>query len=132
MVSIPPTLGTIPLLVALSVAAGHILAPLAREARLITVAWLALRGTQPDQRADIIEALTGRESSANGKSAKLAPDAAGKHQKGLVAAATPGWSGQPEGHFLLADAIHGRSYPTMPGSSRARIRGLLSHIARRA
>jgi hypothetical protein len=34
-------------------------APLAREARLITVVWLALRGTRPDERADIIRALTG-------------------------------------------------------------------------
>jgi hypothetical protein len=33
------------------------LAPLAREVRLIAVAWLALRGTQPRDRPEILWAL---------------------------------------------------------------------------
>jgi hypothetical protein len=66
MTFIPPALATIPVLVALAVAAGRIVAPLAREARLITVVWLALRGTRPDQRAEIIRALRGRQGPVNG------------------------------------------------------------------
>jgi len=56
------TLSAIPVFVALVVAAGRIVASLAREARLITVVWLALRGTRPDERTEIIRALTGGRS----------------------------------------------------------------------
>jgi hypothetical protein len=59
MTLIPPTLALIPALVTLAVAFGRIVAPLAREARLATTVWLALRGTQPSERAEIIRALTG-------------------------------------------------------------------------
>jgi hypothetical protein len=64
----PPTLAMIPALVALTIAAGRIVAPLAREARLITVVWLALRGTRPGQRAEIIRALTGHQGGCCGGS----------------------------------------------------------------
>jgi hypothetical protein len=47
----------IPVVVALAFTAGRILGRLAREARLITIAWLALRGTKPDERPEILRAL---------------------------------------------------------------------------
>jgi hypothetical protein len=81
MTLILPTLATIPVLAALTVAAGRIVAPLAREARLITVVWLALRGTRPNQRAEIIRALTGRQGLVDGDSTKRTPTAASRQHQ---------------------------------------------------
>jgi hypothetical protein len=58
MTMIPSVLGVIPAVLALTVAAGRVVAPLAREARRFAVMWLALRGTQPSERAEIIRAFT--------------------------------------------------------------------------
>jgi hypothetical protein len=52
------TLATVPELLALAALGGRMLAPLIREARLTFVAWLALRGTQPSERPEIIRAFT--------------------------------------------------------------------------
>ena len=62
MLSAGPT--AIPTLVAAVGMAGRMLAPLAREARLSILSWLALRGTQPDQRPEIIRALAGHSPKA--------------------------------------------------------------------
>ena len=77
MTVIPSALAAIPALVTLTVVAGRIVGPLAREARFIVVVWLALRGTRPDERADIIRALTGAPQQAlmNEDSARRLPAA---------------------------------------------------------
>jgi hypothetical protein len=56
---ISPGLTAIPAIVAIAAVFGRMLAPLAREVRLTMVAWLALRGTQPDERPEILRALAG-------------------------------------------------------------------------
>jgi hypothetical protein len=66
MTLITLTLATLPALVTLAVTAGRIVASLAREARIITVLWLALRGTRPDERAEIIRALAERSQRGLG------------------------------------------------------------------
>jgi len=50
-------LGTIPAIVAIAAVLGRVVALLVREVRLAMVAWLALRGTQPGERPDILRAL---------------------------------------------------------------------------
>lgn len=90
MVLIPSALAALPLLVALTVAAGRTVASLAREARLMTVAWLALRGTRPDQRAEIVHALTGAQSATTGS--RIDPVAIGQ-QTGAVGTIPDGQAG---------------------------------------
>ena len=76
MTLIPPMLAAIPALVTLAVAAGRVMVPLAREARLVAVVWLALRRTRPDERAEIIRALLGepQHGLVNDKSARRPPE----------------------------------------------------------
>jgi hypothetical protein len=78
-------MATISVLVTLTVAAVRIVAPLAREARLITIVWLALRGTRPGQRAEIIRALTGRPGLVDGSPPKRALATAAAQRAGTAA-----------------------------------------------
>ena len=77
MTLIPPTLAALPALVTLAITAGRFMSSLAREARIITVVWLALRGTQPSQRAEIIRAFASqqRQGVLNHDSTKRLADA---------------------------------------------------------
>ena len=50
-------LAAFPATVVAAAVLGRMLAPLAREVRLIVVGWLALRGTQPNERPEILRAL---------------------------------------------------------------------------
>ena len=52
-----PSLAAIPAFVAIAAVIGRMVASLAREARLTAVVWLALRGTQPSERPEILKAL---------------------------------------------------------------------------
>jgi hypothetical protein len=88
MTVILPTVAAVPVIVALTVAAGRIVAPLAREARLITVAWLALRDTRPDQRAEIVRALSDRQDLMNGNSMHRTPTAAARQRIEVATAAS--------------------------------------------
>jgi hypothetical protein len=67
----PPTLAALPALVTLAVAAGRLVVPLAREARLIAVVWLACAAPNRVS-AEIIRAFTGgpQQGLANGDPAK--------------------------------------------------------------
>jgi hypothetical protein len=44
-------------ILAIAAVSGHLLASIAREVRLMAIAWLALRGTRPDERPEILRAL---------------------------------------------------------------------------
>lgn len=50
-------LAEVPAIVIIAVAVGSALAPLTREILLATLAWLALRGTRPHERPEILRAL---------------------------------------------------------------------------
>lgn len=52
-------LAEVPVVVTAAAVLGRALAQLAREVRLALLNWLALRGTRPDERSEIIQALTG-------------------------------------------------------------------------
>jgi hypothetical protein len=77
MTLISPTLAATPALVAIAIFAGRIVAAIAREVRITTVVWLALRSTRPEERAEIIRALTGKpqHGSANANAAQQLPAA---------------------------------------------------------
>jgi hypothetical protein len=53
------TLVSLPEFAAVAVLISRLLTSLLREVRLTVLTWLALRGTQPDQRPEIIRALIG-------------------------------------------------------------------------
>ena len=52
-----PSLAAVPAVVLAAAVLGRMLASLAREMRLTFVAWLALRGTSPGERSQILQAL---------------------------------------------------------------------------
>ena len=86
MTLITLTLATLPALVTLAVTAGRIVASLAREARIITVLWLALRGTRPDERAEIIRALAERSQRGlgnNDSASRLAAAGTRRRERGV-------------------------------------------------
>lgn len=96
MTMIPPTLVALPALVTLAVAAGRIVAPLAREVRVITVVWLALRGTRPDDRTEIIRALTGgpQQSLVNDSARQLPAGGGARRQSRVSTVASDNHIGQ--------------------------------------
>lgn len=53
------TLASLPAFAGAAVLAARLITGLARELRLTVAVWLALRGTRPEQRPEIIRALTG-------------------------------------------------------------------------
>jgi len=71
MGTISSGLAALSTMVAVSAVLGRLLAPLAREVRLTAIAFLALRGSQPGERAEILRALatvtsrTGRTAIPN-------------------------------------------------------------------
>jgi hypothetical protein len=52
-----PGLAAVPVVVVIAAVLSRALASLAHEVRLMAVAWLALRRTQPSERAEILRAL---------------------------------------------------------------------------
>ena len=66
MAHLLPGLGKVLALLTLAGICGRMLAPLAREVRLAILVWLALRGTQPDLRPEILRALPGAAQKIHG------------------------------------------------------------------
>jgi hypothetical protein len=56
---ISQNLAEVPAIVIIAMALCHTLALLGREVRLAMLTWLALRGTQPSERPEILRALVG-------------------------------------------------------------------------
>jgi hypothetical protein len=88
------------LVAVLAVAAvlGRVLAPLAREIRLALVTWLALRGTRPPERPEILNALMG------------VPDQAGPIPPSPeIAICAPGIESESDAAVTHSDSLSGKA-----------------------
>jgi len=124
MTLISPTLAAIPALVTLAIAAGRVVVPLAREVRLVTVAWLALRRTRPDERAEIIRALMGepQQGLVNDKSARRPPERSQQYLRLAFSARRAGQGPPSRSAGNLADlGLVPRPGPTVPRRESANL-----------